>query len=443
MRGRRVRPFVKPQVIGRDAFRALWFGQTVSALGTQVSMVALPLIAVLGLGAGPFELGILAALETVPYLVLSLPAGAIVDRVDHRATMIACDIGRAVALLGTAGAMAAGVLTIGLLFLVALVVGSLSVFFTVAYTSYLPVILSDDRLVAGNQRLELSESGARVAGPSIGGAILQLAGGAAAAALDGVSYVVSAIAIAASGRPARAARPEAAGEGFLRSMVAGLRHVGRDRILRDLAGSTATFNLGSGMILAVLVVFATRDIGLDAAGFGLVYGIGNIGFLLGAGAVGALTARLGVGRAFAWSTIASAGAMILLALSGSGLGVVLLLAGRFLGAVATPIYNVDALSLRQARVGDAIMGRVNGTFQFLEWGALPVGSLVGGILGASLGPRTALVAAAALGVASAVWIATSPARHLRSLGGPEAGAGASADDHRDPADTLVQPPLVA
>ena len=435
-----MRPHIGRLAGSGDAFRALWLGQTVSALGTQVSMVALPLIAVLGLGAGPFEVGVLAALETVPYLVLSLPAGAIVDRVDHRVTMIACDVGRAAALLAAAGAMATGILTIGLLCVVALVVGSLSVFFTVAYTSYLPVILTGDRLVAGNQRLELSESGARVAGPSIGGAILQVAGGAAAAALDGVSYLVSAIAIAASGRPAKTTSGEPTGEGFLRSMAAGLGHVMGDRILRDLACSTAIFNLGSGMLLAVLVVFATRDVGLDAAGFGLVYGLGNVGFVLGAGAVGALTSRLGVGRAFAWSTVASAGAMILIALSGSGAGAVFLLAGRFMGAVATPIYNVDALSLRQARVGGAIMGRVNGTFQFLEWGALPVGSLVGGVLGAGLGPRAALIAAAVCGVASAVWIATSPARQLRSLTG-QAAAGSAAPV--DPADTRVQPPLVA
>lgn len=429
----------------RDPFRALWLGQTVSALGTQVSMVALPLIAVLGLGAGPFEVGLLAALETVPYLILSLPAGALVDRVDHRATMVACDIGRAAALLATAGSMAAGVLTIGALCVVALVVGSLSVFFTVAYTSYLPVLLDGDRLVAGNQRLELSESGARVAGPSIGGAVLQLAGGAVAAALDGVSYVVSAVAILASRRPTAATRAEHIEEPFVRAMMAGLRHVGRDRILRDLAGSAATFNFGSGMILAVLVVFATRDVGLDAAGFGLVYGVGNIGFLIGAGLVGALTARIGIGRSFAWSTLASAAAMILIAGSGSGAGVLLLLGGQFVGAVSTPIFNVDALSLRQARVAGPIMGRVNGTFQFLEWGALPVGSLVGGALGAAFGPRAALVVAAGCGIVSTIWVATSPARRLRSLTGEatETGPAADTDAPFAPGEAQRQPPLVA
>lgn len=436
-----MRPHIGRPSGAPDPFRALWFGQTVSAVGTQVSMVALPLIAVLTLHVGAFELGVLAALETVPYLLLSLPAGAVVDRVDHRSTMIACDLGRAAALLATTAAMFLGVLSIGLLCVVGLVVGSLSVFFTVASTSYLAAILPAERLVAANQRLEVSESGARVAGPGVGGAILEFAGGAVATALDGASYLVSAIAIAASGRPARSARPAPPESGLVESIGTGLRHVMGDRVLRDLAGSTAVFNLGSGMILAVVVLFATREVGLDAAGFGLVYGLGNVGFVLGATLVGVLTRRFGVGRTFAWSSSASAGAVVLLALAGSGAAVVFLLAGRFLGAVATPIYNVDALSLRQARVSKAIMGRVNGTFEFLEWGALPVGSLVGGLLAAGLGARAALVAAAICGLVSTLWVWTSPARRLTSL----TPAGPALDQVLDPGlvDPSLRPPLVA
>jgi hypothetical protein len=336
-------------------------------------------------------------------------------------------------------AMILGVLSIGLLCLVALVVGSLSVFFTVAYTSYLAAILPAERLVAGNQRLELSESAARVAGPSIGGTLLQLAGGAVAVALDGISYLVSALAIAGSGRPARSELGTPAQAGFIESMGAGLRHVLGDRILRDLAGSTATFNFGSGMILAVVVLFATRNVGLDAAGFGLIFGLGNVGFVLGAILVGAVTNRFGVGRTFAASSIASAGAMTLMALAGPGSAVFLLFAGRFLGAVSTPVYNVAALSLRQARVSETIMGRVNGTFQFLEWGALPVGSLVGGVLGAVFEPRAALAVAAVCGIVSAAWITTSPARRLtsvsevRPIGDPVLGEATS----------QASPPLVA
>jgi MFS family permease len=436
--------------LGDRAFGALWFGQTVSALGTQVSMVALPLIAVLVLRVQPFELGILAALETLPYLVLSLPAGVFVDRTDRRRVMIVCDAARAIALAVTAGAIATGMLSIGLLYVVALAVGSFSVFFSVAYTSYVATILTADRLVAGNQRLEVSESGASVIGPTIGGTVLQVAGGAAATALDGVSYLVSAIAILWSRPkttlPPRVDRPHV---GLVEGIREGLRRVAGDRILRDLAGSTAILNLGSGMLLAVVVLFATREVGLDAAEFGLVYGIGNIGFIIGALSIGVLTSRAGIGRTFAWSTYVTALAMFLIALAGGALGVLPLLAGRFIGAAATPLFNVNALSLRQARVSDAIMGRVNATFLFIDWGPLPVGSLIGGGLATAYGPRAALIAAAACGAISAVWIRWSPASRLTSLEeltsdlhevGREPRTTGATDDE---ADLPAHPPMVA
>lgn len=424
-----------------DPFPVLWLGQTVSAVGTQVSMVALPLIAVLALHVGPLDLGVLAALETIPYLVLSLPAGVIVDRLDRRTTMIACDVGRALALVVAAIALALGTASIGLLYIVALAVGSLSVFFTVAYTSYLAVILPSDRLVAGNQRLELSDSGARIAGPSIGGTLLQLAGGAVAIFIDAASYIVSAIALVRSPRAVDAGRPAAAHVGLVRGIGDGLRRVAGDRVLRDLAGSTAVFNLGSGMILAVIVLFATSDLGLDAAQFGLVFGVGNVGFMLGAIAVGASTRRLGVGRSLLASSYLSAVAMVLIAAAGPGAGILLLLAGRFVGAVATPVYNVNVLSLRQGRVDLAIIGRVNGTFEFIEWGVLPIGSLLGGAIAAALGPRATLDAAAVCALLSAAWLSVSPARRLTTLA--QARADGIAGGSLGEPDPPLMPPLVA
>jgi len=433
--------------VSADAFRSLWLGQTVSAVGTQVSMVALPLSAVLALHAGPLELGILAALETIPYLLLSLPAGVIVDRMDRRATMIACDLGRACALVLAAFALALGSASIELLYVVAVVVGSLSVFFTVAYTSYLAVILPADRLVAGNQRLELSDSGARIIGPGIGGTLVELAGGAVAILLDAASYLVSAIALVSSPKRLQPTRPELTRVGLLDAIVVGLRRVAGDRVLRDLAGSTAVFNLGSGMILAVIVLFATHDVGLNATGFGLVYGIGNVGFVLGALVVGASTRRFGVGRSLLGTTCLSSVAMVLIAVAGPGPGVLLLLAGRFVGAVATPIYNINVLSLRQARVDDAIMGRVNGTFQFVEWGVLPLGALLGGVIAEALGPRAALDAAAACGILSAIWLSVSPVQRIKSLAEvrPDAGTGPSgvSEGKVGEPDPSAVPPLVA
>jgi hypothetical protein len=293
-------------------------------------------------------------------------------------------------------------------------------------------ILEAEQLVAGNQRLELSDSAAQVVGPSIGGTLLQLAGGAMATAVDGLSYLISAVAIWRS-RPTRpVVRPADGAEtvriGLLASMGEGLRRVAGDRVLRDLAGSTGMFNLGTGMMLAVVVLFATGDLGLDAAGFGLVYGIGNLGFIIGALTVGALTRRVGIGRAFAWSTYVGALAMIIIALAGGVAGALILLAGRFIGAIAAPWFNVNALSLRQARVSDAIMGRVNATFLFIDWGPLPIGSLLGGALAGAFGPRVALGTAAACGVIGAIWIRLSPASRLADMGAVAAAATTAAAD---------------
>jgi MFS family permease len=438
---------LRPRGPSVDAFHAFWLGQTVSAIGTHVSMVALPLIAVLVLHVGALELGILAALETIPYLILSLPAGVIVDRMDRRAIMIACDIGRAIALGVVAIALATGSASIGLLYMVAVVVGSLSVFFTVAYTSYLAVIVPADRLVGGNQRLELSESGARIAGPTIGGTLLEIAGGAMAIFIDAASYVVSALALVASGKPSGARKPASTEVGLVGGIGDGLRRVAGDHVLRDLAGSTAVFNLGSGMILAVIVLFATHEMGLDAAGFGLVYGIGNIGFVFGAMVVGAATRRFGIGRSLLGTSYLSALAMTLIAIAGPGPGLLLLLAGRFVGAVATPVYNVNVLSLRQARVDDAFMGRVNGTFQFIDWGVLPLGSLLGGVIAAALGPRAALDGAAVCGLVSALWLSLSPVRRLTTLTDAKAdgrrGPTGAADGLQGDADQPLVPPMVA
>ncbi len=199
------------------------------------------------------------------------------------------------------------------------------------------------------------------------------------------------------------------------AMGEGLRRVLGDRILRDLAGSTALFNLGSGMVLAVVVLFATSEVGVGAEGFGLIYGLGNVGFIFGALAVGR---TVGPPRR---RTDAPLGELP----RGPGDGpprrrrrrggVALLLAGRFVGAVSAPLFNVTVVSLRQARVSPSLLGRVNATFEFIDWGTLPIGSLLGGLIGAALGPRAALEVAAACGVLSALWIQFSPASRLTTL----------------------------
>jgi MFS family permease len=397
---------------GDRAFRALWVGQSVSQLGSQVSLVVLPLIAAVTLGASAFQVGLLAALETLPYLLVSLPAGMLADRVERRRLLITADVGRALVLLAIPGAYLAGVLSMPLLLAVALLNGTLSVVFDVAYQSYLPHLVPEDELVDANQRLEMSNAGAQVAGPPAAGLIMAGIGAPVAVLLDAGSYLVSALAVLRSPRFRRPMARPIEPAGMAERMLSGMRHVRGDAVMRDLAISTATFNLASSSIFAVLVVFATRDVGIDPAGFGLLMGLGNVGFLVGAAAVGRVTARIGSGQALFLGSWLGALAMILLPMASGPLAAGALLLARFTGAMAASIFNVNAYAVRQARVPDAILGRVNATFRLLDWGTVPIGALMGGTIGSLAGVRWALLLAAILGLASMLWLVRSPVRRL-------------------------------
>jgi len=415
-----IRPGV-PAVPGRDrGFGYLWFGQTVAELGSQVGIVAIPLLAAATLHVSAWEMGLLVAVETLPALLISLPAGVFVDRHSRRKILIAADVGRAAALLCIPAAWLVGALSLPVLFAVALVVGGLTIVFDVAYQSYVPELLAGDELASGNQRLEMSASGAQVAGPGAGGVLVATLGAAGAILLDGVAYLVSAISIART-HAVRSAPAE--GEGARRSsmwaaVAEGLRVVLADRALRDLAASTATFNLASAMILAVFVLFATRELGLSAGEFGLLYGLANVGFVLGAFVSGRLSRRLGLGPAMFLAGCLGALATVLLPLSIGPLAIVVLFAGRFAGAVATPVYNVALLTYVQSVAPAGLLGRVNATFRFIDWGTVPLGALLGGALGSQFGLRATLVVAAVLGVGRLGFLVGSPARRV---GAPAVG----------------------
>ncbi|HEV8489740.1 MAG TPA: MFS transporter [Candidatus Limnocylindrales bacterium] len=389
---------------GNGPFVRLWFGQTVSQIGSQVSLIAIPLLAVLSLGATPVEMGVLTAAETAPYLLVSLPAGVVADRVDRRVMMILCDLGRALGLLVIPVFWAAGLLSLPLLAVTAFVIGSLSVAFDIAAQTYLPEIVPPDYLVPANQQLELATSGAQVAGPGIAGILFGLVGGAMAVVIDALSYLVSAISLMRFRRPGRTAeraerRPAAAHRPVrvnLRSeLLDGPRLLLRDPILRELAASTAAFNLASSMILATFVLFATRELGVGPSAYGLVFALGNVGFVIGAAASG-WTARRGLGRAMLIGAAGSTVAALIIPLAIGPFAFLVLVAGRFLGALANPVYNVSLVALVQSRTDRDTLGRINGTFRLADWGVVPVGALLGGVLGETIGLRPTLFVAAGL-----------------------------------------------
>jgi MFS family permease len=409
-----------PRETARRAFRLLWFGQTVSQFGSQMTLVAVPLIAALVLHAGPLEMGVLLALETIPFLILALPAGALIDRLDRRLILIATDLGRAAAmgLLPLAAAFSA--LSMPLLYAATLVIGCLTVFFDIAYQSYLPLIVPREQLVEGNRRLEISASAAQVAGPGAAGGLVSIAGASGALLVDAASYLVSALALlrAPGGVDADKSHDDAPTDA---GVLGGLRMVVGDPALRDLAISTATFNMASAMIAAVFVLFATRDAGMDALGVGVLFALANVGFLVGAIASEPLSRRWGIGPTIFAAALLGALATVILPLAVGAVAAVVLFLGRFTGAVATPIHNVNGLALQQGRTRLELQGRVNATFRLIDWGTVPLGALLGGVLGDRFGLREVLTIAAVLGVISAAWLIRSPLRRLTTVELAETG----------------------
>ncbi|MFV0131496.1 MFS transporter [Streptomyces sp. HMX112] len=400
-------------------FRLLLAGAAAGQLGAHVTLVALPLVAVLQLEASAFQVGLLTAAETAAFLVIGLPAGAWVDRMRKLPLMIRADVVRAVAMVSVPVAGVAGVLTMAQLYAVALITGVATVFFDVAHQSFLPQLLPRDQLVKGNGALEAVRSSAQVTGPGLGGGLVQLLGAHLAVVADAIGYVLSAVFLWGIKRPEP--RPEAAPGASLRADIGeGLRFVFGQPLLRAMAASTGLGNFFTAVLMATQTVYLVRGLGLEPGAVGLVLSAAAVGGLAGALRSGALAARLGEARivwlsalitgpfALLWPLSSSAGGAMVFAL---GSGVV------FFGAV---VYNIAQVSFRQALCPPGLLGRMNATLRFLMWGTLPLGALAGGALADGFGARAALLWCAAGFLVVPLPLLLSPLRRMRELpSGPD------------------------
>jgi MFS family permease len=401
-------------------FLKLWSAQSISLLGTQVTALALPLTAILFLNATPMQVGLLASLQYLPFLLVSLPAGVIVDRVRRLPVLIATDLGRAVLLGVVPLAVWLGHLQLWLLYPVAFTAGVLSVLFDVAHQSYLPAIVDNEQLVEGNTKLQLSYSGAQLAGPGLGGVLVQLLTAPIAIAVDAASYLGSAVLLGLIRRPEPAPPPaaDAAGlRGIGRDIRVGLRFVWRHPLIRPIALATGTANFFYlfGMTGAVLALYAVRVLGLSPAMLGVVFVFGNVGAVLGSLVADRVLARFRFGRVMLAGSVVSAVAIALMALATPATAVVQLAAAVLIGELGVTIYDISQISLRQAATPPALLGRMNATVRFVNWGPIPIGAFLGGVLGEALGLRTALWIAAAGSLLPAVPLLLSRVRSLREL----------------------------
>lgn len=395
-------------------FRQLFVADTISQVGTQVTLLALPLVAVVTLSASEFQVGLLVAFETLAFLLVGLPAGAWVDRLRRRNVLIAGDIGRAVLLGSVPLAWWAGALTMAQLYVVALVTGVCTVFFDVAYQSYLPHLVGRDNLVEGNAKLEVVRSSTQLAGPGTAGVLVQWLTAPYAVAVDAVSFAASALFVGRIRK--RESRPERAADARLgREMVEGLRFVFGNRLLRAIAGTTGTFNFFFHVAEAMVIVFFVRDLGLSPGFIGLYFSIGAVGGLVGAFVVNRVVRWLGQGPAIWISTAVTAPFALLLPLAQPGWRVWLAAVGQIVIGIGIVVYNVTQLSFRQAVTPERLLGRMNATMRFLVWGTMPLGAFIGGVLGQWLGARTTLWIG--FGGACLAFLSTflSPLRSMREL----------------------------
>lgn len=384
-----------------------------------MSNLAFPLVAVAYLRATAFQVGVLTACTTAAFLLVGLPAGAWVDRLRRRQVMMVADLGRMAAIGSVPVAYGLGGLTLAQLYVVALVNGVLSVFFDVAYQSYLPSLVGVEDLVEGNAKLTASAQVALVAGPSLAGGLVQALGGPVAVAVDAGSYLVSSVSLAVIGTVEEALAPPT--QARLRSQIGeGLRFVLGHRILRAIAGCTGTANLFSSVQSAVEIVFLVRVIHVSAGVIGLLFAGAGLGGLVGAFLSSRLAHRFGGVRAIQAGIVLNAGAL-LLPLTGRGVAVGLFALGLFVNSIGVVIYNVNQVSFRQRLCPPGLLGRMNATMRFLVWGEMPLGALLGGALGAGIGLRPTLWVAAAGQLLAIIWLFTSPMRTMRDF--PAAAAG--------------------
>ena len=396
-------------------FLKLWAGQAVSQMGSWITLVGLPMTAALLLKASPLQMGILSGAGAAAILLFGLFAGVWADRLRRRPILIWADLGRA-AVLGTVPLAAlAGRLTMSHLYVVAAASAILTVFFDVSYRTYLPSLVSPEDLLEGNSKLTLSESIAGVVGPGLTGVLIQALTAPIAILFDAVSFVCSALSVWLIRTPEPQPKPSAAPH-IGREIVDGLRASWHQPILRTvlLRSATAAIFLGFGGSLYIL--FAVRELRIDAVMLGAVIAVGGCSGVFGALAAERLVRRFGFGRTLIGAALVPGIAALLLPLARGPVPVcAAVLAVAQMGDMAWSIYEINELTLRQAVAPSHVLGRVNSAAHLMFRGVLPVGALAGGALAEAIGLRGAMFVGAGGFLLSTLWLIFSPIRRLQEL----------------------------
>jgi MFS family permease len=409
-------------------FLLLWGGQAISQVGSQVTILALPLVAIVVLHASTLQIGLLSATTTSAYLLVSLPAGVAADRMGKRTLMLASDAAQILVIGSVPLAYAAGVLSLAQLYVVALATSVLEVFFLVSYTSYLPVLVPPDQLMDGNGKLSTTQSLAQIAGPGLGALLVGVAGAALAMGSDALSFAASAACLLAirrrepRTRPAESPAESPAGPRprFRQEIGAGLSYVLREPVLRHAAAWNGSANFFVIMVETLGPLFLIRIVHLRPAYVGVLLALGAIGGVVAGVTARPLIRRIGSAR-IAWismTVFALPGLLIPLAGPGWGIhGVLLFAAGWISWTFSATLCSIALTSYQQATCPPGLRGRVSAAQRWINWGTLPLGGLAGGALGTAIGVHATLWLAVIGATASGLWLYFSPLRGQRDLAG--------------------------
>ena len=403
-------------------FLRMWTGQSISEVGSQVSQLAIPWLAAVGLHASPIEFSLLGVLGFLPFILFALPAGVWVDRLRRRQILIVGDSARAVLLTLIPILWAAGVLRIWHLLVLQFVIGIFTVFFDVAYQSYLPALIEREHLVDGNSKLQLTVSVAQVAGPSLSGGLIAAITAPYAIVVDAASFLVSTLFMLRMRHRENLPRQD---EDVPRPRMwpqvkEGLHWVLGNRYLRPIAGCTGTSNFFGQILFAILVLYGVRVLHLSSVELGAVFAVGSCGAIVGALVANRVQRRLGVGHAIVVYAILFSSAGLAFPLAPRSFPLPALMAGLVTFSFSSVAYNITQVSLRQAITPERLQGRMNAAMRWIVWGTIPLGTLTGGAIGQAISLRAALWVGAIGGLPVFLWVLLSPVRSIRTMPEPVA-----------------------
>src|SRR5690348_10237725 len=373
-------------------FLKLWTGQTISEFGSQISQLAIPLLAAISLHASPFEFSLLGVLGFLPFILFALPAGVWVDRLRRRRILIVGDAARAILMALIPILWALGVLQMWHLLVLQFVIGIFTVFFDVAYQSYLPALIEREHLVDGNSKLQLTVSVSQVAGPSVSGALIATVTAPYAILADAVSFVASTLfMVTMRHRETPPQHDDATPRPKMWPQVKeGLQWVAGHPWLRAIAACTGSSNFFSSVLFAIVVLYMVRTLHLSAFEIGFVFAVGSAGSILGALVTNRMNAKIGVGPTIVATSLLFSLGGIAYPLAPRSFPLPLLMVGQALFGFGGVAYNITQVSLRQAITPERLQGRMNAAMRWIVWGTIPLGSLLGGAIATWFSLRTAL-----------------------------------------------------